>query len=126
MKPYLPIYQNTTLVLPSHLPSGIRNISLPKAFQTNSKRNNECLLALIACVRLHENNVLNDRLLPLKRSDIQQKLRTYVLKSLKRVSIVKYSVSSNIDEWKQVFIYPIKQNGPIFNQNQKVLGCKRS
>lgn len=126
MKPYLPIYQNTILVLPSHLPSNIRNISLPKAFRTNSKKKNESLLALIACVRLHKNNVLNDRLLPLKRSDIQQKLQKSVLDSMKRISICKYSINLNTDDSNQIFLYPLVQEGVIFSQNVKALGCHRT
>ena len=122
MGPFLPIYQNTTLTLPSHLPSNIRNIVLPKVFQTGSKRKNENLLALIACVRLHENNVLNERLLPLKRSDIQKKLQAYVLKTFKRVAIDKYSITPNEEDSSyQVFIYPLLQTGTVFQQNEKIL-----
>jgi len=126
MKPYLPVYQNTNLLLPSHLPSKIRYIKLPEKFWTNSKKKNESLLALIACVRLHKHSVLNERLLPLKRGDIQQKLRLSALKILKRVPVEHFQrTSTKKSNLKDIFIYPLIKKGSIFEQNNAVLGGKR-
>lgn len=77
-------------------------------------------------MRLHENNVLNNRLLPLKRADIQQKLHKSVLQSLKRVIVETHSIYLTIDESKQFFVYPLIQNGNVFKQNESVFGGNKS
>jgi dsRNA-specific ribonuclease len=126
MKPYLPVYQNTFLLLPSHLPTHARNIYLPERFWTNSKKKNESLLALIACVRLYELNVLNERLLPLKRADIQQRLQKSTLRSLKRVSVVFNQMKPETKfKQKELYIYSLNQQGAIFDQNKDILNAYR-
>mmetsp|Transcript_3985 Transcript_3985/g.5196 ORF Transcript_3985/g.5196 Transcript_3985/m.5196 type:complete len:1557 (+) Transcript_3985:97-4767(+) len=126
MMPYLPVYNDDSLELPSHLPKQVRSVQLPRMFLTESKKKNESLLALIACVRLHAHGVLSDRLLPLKRDDIQQKLRKYALTRLERVKVDLSRISPPVNgQKKQIYIYPLVQRGDMFDQNNAVLSNHR-
>lgn len=127
LQPYLPIYTNTCLYLPAHLPSHIRTVRLPDIFRQESKKKNECILALMACVRLHKINVLNDRLLPLHHDDIQKKLLSTALTPFPRVvPLLSCSRPPTSVQCQQVFIYPLIQSGPEFQQHESALnstGC---
>lgn len=122
MSPYRPVYQGSHLTLPSHLPPHIRAISLPQIFVSDSKKKNESYLALIACIRLHQHKVLNDRLLPLKRTDMTKMLKKAVSHSHKRINVDFYSTTApKVSEERKAYIYPIIQSGTFFQQNIEIL-----
>jgi dsRNA-specific ribonuclease len=126
MKQYQPIYQGHTLILPSHLPEHVRYVYLPPLFRKSSKKLNESSLALIACVRLYEYKVINDRLLPLKREDIQNRLQLFALQTPKRVHVDFHkSIPLQTSEEKEIFIYPLLQNGILFEQNASSISGAR-
>jgi hypothetical protein len=63
------------LTLPAHLDPDLRLVVLPDEYSreaTLKKREN--ILALMACVRLHRNGLLSERLLPLTQHNIQQRV----------------------------------------------------
>lgn len=80
------------------------------------------MLALIACIRLHKLNILNDRLLPLQRQDIHKILVSSALIQLQPVpKKLIQPQPPELGKLKTVFMYPILQSGPKFSQNSKVL-----
>jgi len=122
--PYLPVYKDNVLRLPSHLPGDVRFVHLPNEFISNSKRKNESMLALMACVRLHERNVLNERLLPLRRNDILRQLYASVLSPIPLIEPIPDHPNfdnSLIKERTKIFAYPIRQSSDIFQQNEAAL-----
>jgi len=123
LQPYLPMYSNTSLRLPSHLPENIRCIALPEYFNSNIKKTNENMLALIACVRLHKLGILNDRLLPLQSKDIEKRLMSSALIKLQSIpsNVTQPTLGPQHAERKNVSIYPLIQSGEHFSQHDKIL-----
>ena len=77
----------------------------------------------MACVRLHKLNLLNDRLLPLKRRDMQEKLIGVAITELatsEKSAPQKCPPMHN--EISIVYIYKLRQTGNMFDQNDTVLG----
>ncbi len=120
---HLPQFEDNRLILPSHIPSPARCVMLPAAYMSCTKKEKRSILSLMACVRLHKLNLLNDRLLPLKRKDMQNKLLSVALTELftaERSSLQKSPPMYS--ERKSVYIYKLAQYGKVFNQNDRVLG----
>ncbi len=142
LQTYLPVYQDDKLYLPAHLPSNIRTVKLPKSLThgIKSKREKEHCLALLACVRLHRLNILNDRLLPLKRDDINIRLLSFVLTPLSRldqnndsntITNISSEISSSLSNLpipatssKKVFVYTILQKGDVSDQHGRIVKDK--
>ena len=120
---HLPQFEETRLMLPSHIPSSARCVDLPECYSSCTKKEQKNVLSLMACVRLHKLNLLNDRLLPLKRRDMQEKLISVALTELatseKPAAQKRPPIHS---ESSDVYIYKLQQTGKIFDQNDKVLG----
>ncbi len=120
---HLPQFEENRLILPSHIPSSARCILLPESYRKNGKKENQNVLSLIACVRLHKLNLLNDRLLPLKRKDMQNRLLGVALTELFISGKTPPQKCPPMPKQKnEVFIYKICQSGKHFDQNDKVLG----
>lgn len=120
---YMPIYEHSILRLPPHLPEDVRIVYLPLNFITSSKKTNHSRLALMACVRLHKMNLLNDRLLPLKQTDILN----YLMKiTLSEISSVVNNISNKRRREGKTFyyVYPIRQHSATLEQNRRVLKSK--
>jgi len=117
----LPVFGENTLTLSSHLPGDVRQIDLPKEFHDRNKREKMNIMALMACVRLHKLKLLNDRLLPLHRRDIQKEL----LKLTMNDTDVKFAplgtVHLNVDTSIEIFLYPLNVSGDSFDQYEKLL-----
>lgn len=77
---HMPDFRDNTLVLPSHLPRNIRVITVPVEYMDKPKRDKQRILSLMACVRLHRNGLLNDRLLPLSQKDFH----SHIIRATKR------------------------------------------
>ena len=100
-------------------------IELPSKYCTKSKKKNECLLALIACVRLHQLELLNDQLLPSIPKKAESAINPSPLTKVKVMSVTPRVVTPK--EVMKVFVYPLIQSGSIFDQHESVLkGNKRS
>ena len=81
------------------------------------------MLSLIACVQLHKLNLLNDRLLPLRRKDMQNKLLGVALTELFASGQAPPQKSPPMPgDSNEVYIYKLSQRGVLFDQNEKVLG----
>ena len=120
---HLPQFEETRLMLPSHIPSSARCVNLPERYISCTKKEKHNVLSLMACVRLHKLNLLNDRLLPLKRRDMQEKLIGVALTELatsEKSAPQKCPPMHN--ESSIVYIYKLQQTGKLFDQNDRVLG----
>jgi len=120
---HMPQFEDDRLMLPAHIPSAARCVLLPERYRDRSKKEKQNMLALMACVRLHKLHLLSDRLLPLKRKDMQNKLLGVALTEL----LVSGEVSEQKDppgagESNEVYIYTLNQAGEGFDQNEKALG----
>ena len=122
---HMPIYDGYRLTLPAHLPSDVRSVSLPEQFRNSKTKKNEIqnMLALMACVRLHKLNLLSDRLLPLKRTDMQTRLLSVALRKLPTVVAceTKEEPPSAIESSKMFHLYKVNQSGVLFDQHRDAL-----
>ena len=122
---HLPQFEDERLLLPAHIPSVARCIWLPDQFKESSRKVKEGVLSLIACVRLHKLNLLNDRLLPLKRKDMQNKLLGVALAELFASGEAPPQKSPPLPGTSNnVYVYKMTQMGKLFNQNEEALGGK--
>ncbi len=120
---HMPQFEDNRLLLPAHIPSEARCVALPEQFQNDGKKMKEKVLSLIACVRLHKLNLLNDRLLPLKRRDMQSKLLGVALTELFASGKAAPQKSPpQPGDSNQVFVYKISQHGETFDQNDQAVG----
>lgn len=120
---HLPQFEETRLMLPSHIPSSARCVDLPECYLSCTKKERKNVLSLMACVRLHKLNLLNDRLLPLKRKDMQEKLISVALAELATLRKCAPQKSPPMhNENSEVYIYKLQQTGNFFDQNDGVLG----
>ena len=119
----MPQFEEDRLLLPAHIPSLARCVVLPESFKYASKKEKQGVLSLIACVRLHKLNLLNDRLLPLRRKDMQNKLLGVALTELFASGKAPPQKSPPTPgESNEVYVYKLSQQGILFNQNEEVLG----
>jgi dsRNA-specific ribonuclease len=110
---HVPTFEEFQLILPSHLPVDVRIVELPEVYRASTQKGErQQIMALMACVRLHKLNLLNERLLPLTRGDLCEKLMTMsrnevppILKS----TITVHSIFASGE--KEIFAYPIVQFG---------------
>ena len=124
---HMPIYDGYRLTMPAHLPSDIRIVILPKEFREGcSSKDIQNKLALMACVRLHSLKLLNDRLLPLKRSDMHERLLKLALQKLPDVKDrAPHDGFPELEgEVKQMYCYQIIQRGEIFDEHASFLHVK--
>jgi hypothetical protein len=77
----MPRYGENQLVLPAHLPLEVRVVTVPQRYQALTKANKHQIMALMACVRLHQLKLLNERLLPLGKHDLKQEFLRVVQES---------------------------------------------
>ncbi|CAB9506327.1 Dicer-like protein 1 [Seminavis robusta] len=119
---FLPVYTERQLHLPAHLPSHLRLITLPKQYWGASKKDKEQVLAMMACVRLHKSGVLSDRLLPLNRSDLIDKMLSKATKEPTRVKIPtfgRFGVHGPLK--RKLFVYPLLQSNDRMDKMHKIL-----
>ena len=118
----MPTFEEFQLILPSHLPPDVRVIELPSVYQAAQRGERHHILALMACVRLHKLHLLNERLLPLTRIDLCEKLLNVVRNEFP--PFMKGDMHSRglaIGEQKEIFAYPIVQFGVKMNAFRKIL-----
>ena len=103
----------------------MRLIVLPSTYCTKSKKKNECLLALIACARLHKLKLLDDQFLPSTTKQVESAHIVSCLTKMNVISVPPRPVTPK--EVMKAFVYPLIQSGPVFDQHDSVLkGNKRS
>jgi len=120
---HLPQFEEHRLMLPAHIPSSARCVVLPDRYSSCTKKEKQNVLSLMACVRLHTLNLLNDRLLPLKRKDMQNKLLSVALTELFTSGKTPPQKCPPMPgQRNNVYIYKLTQTGQVFEQNDKVLG----
>jgi hypothetical protein len=122
---HLPYFGPENLVLPSHLPSEVRVVTLPEQYQHLPKKEKQKMLSLVACVRLHSLGLLNDRLLPLTRKDMQRQVLRVVTKDLREIPFSPASAKKFCSSLTfQMYIYPIKQTSTAFTEIEQTLQGK--
>lgn len=120
---HLPQFEENRLILPSVIPSASRYIDLPLEYLSRPKREKRNLLSLLACIRLHKLNLLNERLLPLSRKDIQDTLISVAMTELATsLNPVIETSSSVVTSKSEIYVYEIVQKGQTFQQHNKLLG----
>lgn len=119
----VPQFEEDRLILPSNIPSFARCIFLPEQYKHHTKKEKQGILSLIACVRLHNLSLLNDRLLPLKRKDIQNKLLGVALRELFASGECPPQKTPPLPgQSNNVYVYKISQQGGLYDQNERALG----
>ena len=116
---HMPIYLDNKLILPSHLPPNVREVTLPIILHGESKKKKQSLLALAACVRLHKLGLLNDRLLPLSMSDMKEWLLGKIVVKLPSCN---HPRQRNYAFQSTAYIYGICLSGDRFDLEEKKLG----
>jgi hypothetical protein len=121
---YMPCFESDRLVLPVHLPSDIRNVVLPAKYHDFPRREKQKLLSLMACVRLHCHGLLNERLLPLTRKDMQAHILRVATQKLERIKTVPLDSDSFYNEKRRHFVvHPINQTNDLLSKFcQKING----
>lgn len=119
---HLPQFENNRLMLPAHIPSSARCVLLPEKYKHCTKKEKQNILSLMGCVRLHKLNLLNDRLLPLRRKDMQNKLLSVALTDLFTAGDkVAQKDPPAHSESNLVHVYKLIQKGKSFEQNDSAL-----
>ena len=104
---YMPCFESDRLVLPIHLPSDIRNVILPAKYKNLPRREKQKILSLMACVRLQCYGLLNERLLPLTRKDMQSHILQVATQKLQKIETIFKSYSDFVSI---LSIYGISRN----------------
>jgi len=121
---YMPCFETDRLILPIHLPSDIRNVILPTKYRNLPRREKQKVLSLMACVRLQCYGLLNERLLPLTRKDMQSHILKVATQKLEKIE----TTSLNLDDFytggrRHLMVYPLKQkNISLSNYHSKLNG----
>ena len=120
---HLPFFGAENLVLPSHLPAEIRVVSLPNKYDDVPRKERHKLLSLVACVRLHSLGLLNDRLLPLTRKDMQKHIFSLATQAIRTIPYYPASTKQfyGISTF-QGYIYPIRQSSEAYDKVEQSLG----
>lgn len=113
----VPHFESNRLLLPAHIPISIRCVVLPDQFMSCRNKEKQSILSLIACVRLHRFCLLSDRLLPLKKKDMQKKLLDIALSTSSLPP-----PSKPLPTLYSAFIYELKQTGKVFDKYRRILG----
>lgn len=122
---HLPSFTEHTLCLPSHLPAKLRMITLPEEYKDlPSKKEKVKVLSMIACVRLHQNGLLSDRLLPLTRFDLQEKMLAKVTEEPLNIAIPRLRGFDETSKSKKFFVYPLIQKNSKIDELHKILRGK--
>jgi dsRNA-specific ribonuclease len=122
---HMPVYYGDRLVLPSHLPRKNRTVALPEYYLHLPKKEKHKLLSLMACVRLHSFGLLNDRLLPLNRKDMQGHILRVATKQIQAISEQRLPLEKFFkDGPSEVYVYAMNLKSPSFGRLEKVLKGK--
>jgi hypothetical protein len=119
---YIPSFDEDTLILPVHLPNDIRKVSLPIQYRGLTRREKQKRLSLMACVRLHGFGLLNDRLLPLNRKDMQARILQAAMRDIDRIEPSQLKLDFFFrKERRHFWIYPIQQTSRALTAYAKKL-----
>lgn len=125
MKMQMPIYEETRLILPAHLPPALRICRLPEPYISfKSKKKRQELLALMAVVRLRVLGLLTDRLLPLKRDDMLRTVLPKVLPSLPPPPLSQLTCPPAPTDGEGIMpvnLYRLLQTGDVFDEHDTAL-----
>lgn len=123
---HMPRYGENQLVLPAHLPLEVRVVTVPQRYQDLTKAIKHQIMALMACVRLHQLKLLNERLLPLGKHDLTQEFLRVVRNQTVKTTQYTASIRTLFDNGKsEVFLYPIIQRGEQLEKFNDVLNRDR-
>ena len=122
---HMPVYDENQLILPSHLPRDVRVVNLPKKYLHLPKKEKHKMMALMACVRLHLNGLLNDRLLPLTRKDMQTRVLKVATRELETVPFPHPAIEKAFaGRIETLHMYPIIQTSDRLNRFKSSLNCE--
>ena len=123
----LPIYQANKLILPAHLPQSVRVVHLPVQYCDRPRKEKQRMLALMACVRLHNYGLLNNRLLPLSKRDLSE-LISSVESDRRAPSILPRlpsdDYSSACSGGRKIFVHTISVSSPSLDRWRKCFGSE--
>lgn len=125
---HMPKFGEDELILPAHLPLGVRVVTVPHKYRELKKAKKHQVMALMACVRLHKLKLLNQRLLPLGKLDLTLELLRVGKAQTDTISPNAASVKSHFATGRiSVFLYPIIQTGDTITKVNHILkGDSRS
>ena len=125
MLAYMPCFESDRLILPVHLPTDIRTVVLPTKYKDFPRREKQKLLSLMACVRLHCYGLLNERLLPLTRKDMQSRILEVATQKLKTIEASHLNLDNFYnDHIRHFMVYPFKQESGRLSQYSDKLNGK--
>jgi Dicer dimerisation domain len=122
--PYIPSFEEDRLILPVHLPSDVRNVELPVQYRERTRRERQKILSLMACVRLHSHGLLNDRLLPLTRKDMQARILQVAATVVDEIEPLEHELDDVYRKERRFWIYRLQQTSPALCAYQKKLNGK--
>jgi hypothetical protein len=119
---YLPVYENDCLELPSHFPHEMRTVVIPDKYKDRPKREKEKILSLMAVVRLHRNGLLNERLLPLTRQDLHNRILPLLSEvTLEQKSVTLPVAAQHDEETLTLHAYLLKHYSPLLSKFESQL-----
>lgn len=114
---YMPCFESNCLVLPVHLPNDIRTVVLPAKYNDFPRREKQKLLSLMACVRLHCYGLLNERLLPLTRKDMQSRILQVATQKLEKIETISLDLGCFYNDNRRHFmVYPFNQKSRLLSK----------
>lgn len=119
---HMPDFRENMLILPSHLPGRIRTVVLPEEYHDKPVGEKRKMLSLMACVRLHSYGLLNNRLLPLTRSDMHDNIRRATTNRTMDVkpSIQPLAIFYDDCEIRPIFVQTIQHESETFSKFEQI------
>ena len=123
---YLPFFNDdeNILVMPAHMCASqdLRAVRLPAAFSTYNKKEREQIVCFLACIQLHKRGLLNDRLKPLSKDDVKQRVLKAIQVCPRKRTISNHLPKASIHEHEERwYVTPLVQSGASFDQCRKAL-----
>lgn len=118
---HLPLFavDSRVLKLPAYFGSSSRTIQLPENCWNRPRKERQGILALMACVRLHQRGLLTDRLLPLTRNDIRDRIYAATIADYAEEGPVHGPAPSSFPRYSEgrtsVVYYELILKGSIFD-----------
>jgi len=115
-----------TLMLPAYIGSSLnlRIIKLPKQMEARKKTTRQQILSLIACIRIHRQGLLSDRLLPLTHQELQERM-IRECRSLDSFPNVESS-RLNLGMGRKCYVSTIVTQGSLLDEERSLLGNQKT
>ena len=112
---------NVILSLPAYMGCSLRRFRLPNFCLDKAKKERQNILALMACVRLHQHGLLTNRLLPFSRGDIRNRILS-LTKQVRSVAPIQGPKAKPVEKiGESMFQYELRLEGSVLDEARKIL-----